>query len=92
MQQLSPNDVESIAARTASCLEESYRHLWVDRETHYHDHQWLAEEKKRRLEESQFRKKVIESVTIWAAILVVGFVAVAMWRSVVDAAKTQMGV
>jgi|GEM_PF-6270950 len=86
-QTLSDADVEAIAQRTAEHMSSEYKQLWIDRETHYSDHTWIAEERKRREEVAQFRRKVASSMTIWALILVAGFVATSTWKAVVTLVK-----
>lgn len=82
MPDLSDTDIDAIAQRTAHHMSAEYKQLWIDRETHYHDHLWIGAERQHRDEVAQFRRKVLASVTIWAAIAVVGFVAVASWREI----------
>ena len=83
MPELPDSVIDAIAARTAERITAEYKQLWIDRETHYSDHTWIAEERARREEVAKFRRKVASSLTIWALILVFGFVATATWKSVV---------
>jgi len=81
-QTLSDEDVDAIAARTAKCMTDEYKQLWIDRETHYADHAWVADRRSREDEIARFRRKIIQSATIWAVILAAGFVATAVWHAV----------
>jgi hypothetical protein len=79
---LTDDDVDAIASRTAECMSAEYKQLWIDRETHYADHTWITYQRARQEEAERFRRKVIHSATIWAVILVAGFVATAVWQAV----------
>lgn len=91
MADLSEVEIDAIASRTAHHLSAEYKQLWIDREAHYQDHMWIGVERRRQEEVQQFRRKVANSVTIWAVILVIGFVAMASWRSVLDVIKQSVG-
>jgi len=79
---LTEDDVDAIASRTAECMSAEYKQLWIDRETHYSDHSWITDKRAHEREVSQFRRKVINSLAIWAVILIAGFVAAAVWQAI----------
>lgn len=85
---LTEEEMDAIADRITTSIIAKRKEMWVDPETHYNDHQWIEGQKKDQEERQAYRRKVINSLTIWALFLVVGFIASAIWKSVIDALKT----
>ncbi len=90
MSNLSSEEISAIARETAQNLTAEYKQLWIDRETHYHDHIWIAEQKRRQEDWAAFKRKIISSAAIWALILLLGFIGMSTWQSVIGAAKAAM--
>jgi hypothetical protein len=79
MPEISSDDINQIAEQITCKLVDQKRALWVDAETHHQDHEWV---KLKRLDEEEyraFRRKVIQSASVWALIIVLGFVASVFW-------------
>lgn len=81
MSELPDSQLDDIADRITDRILAKRRELWVDPETHYSDHQWIEEQKQEQAERRAFRRKVINSVTIWAVIIVIGFMATATFKA-----------
>lgn len=86
-QELTDNEVQAIAERTATCLNAQYKQLWIDRDTHYQDHMWIDAERSRQQEVREFRRKIIQGAALWAVVGVLGFLVLSAWHGMVDAAR-----
>lgn len=84
MPALTDTDHDRIAVLVAEKIAEKNREMWVDRETHYQHHNWIDRKISDDETARQFKRKVVQSVAIWAVILLVGFAATWMWQGFVD--------
>lgn len=82
MHNLTEADHEAIADLTVKKLVEVKREKWVEPETHYHQHLWVAKRIEAEKKREELVRKIIESSAIWAVPLVVGFFAIASWNYV----------
>jgi hypothetical protein len=81
---LQTEEVEAIAEATAKAMMEQKRAKWLDPESHSKQHDWVAAKMKAEQKKEEFRAKVLQSATIWALILVMGFLASALWEKFVS--------
>ena len=83
--ELSDSQIEQIAAKVAENLKHD-GHTHCDR--HVEHHEWIEQRIKDQADFRQFRKKIIESASIWAAIGFLGFLTYFCWRTLVTIIKS----
>lgn len=88
---LHPDDVASISQQVAEQMVERKRAYWIDPETHARDHALITRIRAEREEGRQFRQKIIQSATIWAVILLIGWLGVVIWQAFGDAVRSGGG-
>ncbi len=90
-ERLHPDDVRAISQQLAEQMVEHKRAYWIDSEKHAKDHALVDRIRIEREEGRQFRRKIMQSATIWAVILLLGWVGVTLWQALSDSLRTGGG-
>lgn len=88
---LTTQDIEAIASKTADELSTRKRAQWVDPETHQEHHTWVSRQLKRETEYSELRQKILTSACIWAIPIVLAFALSALGRELVRLMRAGAG-
>jgi hypothetical protein len=85
---LSDQDLDHLAGILTEKIAKHKKALWIESEIHAEDHGWIKQRRQDEADIREFRKRVLQSATIWAVILAIGFISVATWKAVIAAAKS----
>lgn len=83
---LTDDQLDVIAEKTAERMISAKRAQWIDPETHHEHHEWV----KTRITDAEHwreaKRRIALSACIWAVPIIIGFIAVSVWRQIVSAA------